>query len=59
MNIHDIAAMSHDQIEAILRSSAKTLAADPTDTTSRATFFLLNDYAVRKWLSRSLPTSVL
>jgi hypothetical protein len=46
----DIEAMSHDQIETILHSSAKALAADPTDTESSATFSLLNDYAVRKWL---------
>ena len=46
----DIEAMSQDQIEKILYSSAKALAANPTDTESRTTFSLFNDYAVRKWL---------
>jgi hypothetical protein len=50
-SIIDIKAMSQDQIEIILHSSAKALAADPTDVQSRATFSLVNDHAVCKWLA--------
>ena len=49
----DIDAMSYDQIESILHSSAKDLAANPTDKDARMTFSLLNDYSVRKWLIRT------
>ena len=46
----DIEAMSQDQIESILHSSAKDLASNPTDKDARMTFSLVNDYTVRKWL---------
>jgi hypothetical protein len=50
-SVHDIEFMSQDQLEIILHSSAKALAADPTNVEHRATFSLVNDHAVCKWLS--------
>jgi hypothetical protein len=49
--IIDIEAMTHDQIETRLRSSAKALVADPTDVEASAMFSLLNDHAIRRWIT--------
>jgi hypothetical protein len=54
-SLRELDSMTEEQRSALLKDSAAALARNFKDIENRKVFLLLNNRAVRKWLSTDLP----